>query len=88
LRKDLTSIAAVFSGTAGAQLIGLACAPLLTRLFLPEAFGHVGVFLALAGVLMPIAALTLARSASVKQTFNSYCTINFDDFLFIHNSEF
>jgi O-antigen/teichoic acid export membrane protein len=59
VRKDLTSIASVFSGTAGAQLIGLACTPLLTRLFLPEAFGHVGVFLALAGVLMPIAALTL-----------------------------
>jgi O-antigen/teichoic acid export membrane protein len=59
LRKDLTSIAAVFGGTAGAQLIGLACTPLLTRLFLPEAFGHVGVFLALAGILMPIAALTL-----------------------------
>jgi O-antigen/teichoic acid export membrane protein len=57
--KELKKILALVSGTSGAQIITFALSPLLTRLYLPEAFGEVGVFLALAAVLIPIAALTL-----------------------------
>lgn len=48
----------VASGTAGAQLISLVFAPLLTRIYGPEPFGVFGVFLALGSVLAPMAAMT------------------------------
>lgn len=47
----------MMSGASGAQIVTLLFSPLLTRLYLPEHFGQVGVFLALAAVLTPIAAL-------------------------------
>lgn len=48
----------VASGTAGAQVITMAFSPLITRIYGPEAFGLLGVFMALATVLSPISALT------------------------------
>jgi O-antigen/teichoic acid export membrane protein len=50
-------VAAVASGTAAAQIIALAFAPFIARLYGPEAFGLLGIFMALVAVLAPIAAL-------------------------------
>lgn len=47
----------VASGTAGAQAITMAFAPLVTRLYGPEAFGQLGSFMAILSVVTPIAAL-------------------------------
>jgi len=52
------NVAIVASGTAGAQAITMAFAPLITRLYGPEAFGLMGAFMAMAGIVAPIAALT------------------------------
>ena len=54
----LRNIATVASGTAGAQAITLAMMPVITRLYGPEAYGMLGVFMSLAFMLVPIAALT------------------------------
>ena len=51
------NVAVVASGTAGAQAITMAFAPIITRLYGPEAFGLQGTFIAIAAVVMPIAAL-------------------------------
>lgn len=66
--KEFKQIIAIISGTSGAQLITLLFSPLLTRLYQPEAFGQVGVFLALAAVLIPIAALTLPMAIVLADT--------------------
>lgn len=52
------NVVLVASGTAGAQLISLAFAPVLTRIYGPEPFGTLGVFLALGSVLAPMAAMS------------------------------
>ncbi|SDW42737.1 Membrane protein involved in the export of O-antigen and teichoic acid [Marinococcus luteus] len=46
------------SGTAGAQVIVVASSPLITRIYGPEAFGLLGVFLAMITIVTPAAALT------------------------------
>ncbi|MBP1950546.1 lipopolysaccharide biosynthesis protein [Virgibacillus litoralis] len=46
------------SGTAAAQLVTMALYPFITRLYGPEAFGLMGVFMAVVGIIAPIAALT------------------------------
>ncbi|NWO07562.1 MAG: oligosaccharide flippase family protein, partial [Alteromonadaceae bacterium] len=51
------SVAVVASGTAGAQAITMAFAPLITRLYGPEAYGLQGTFIAILGVAVPIGAL-------------------------------
>ncbi|BHH85111.1 lipopolysaccharide biosynthesis protein [Desulforhopalus sp. 52FAK] len=56
--KFVRNVAVVVTGTAGAQAINMAFAPIITRLYGPEVFGLLGSFLALAGVVAPIAALT------------------------------
>jgi O-antigen/teichoic acid export membrane protein len=52
------NVAIVASGTAGAQAITMAFAPLITRLYGPEAFGLMGTFMAMAAIVIPLAALT------------------------------
>lgn len=52
------NIVTASSGTAGAQGIAIAFAPLITRFYGPEAFGVQGVFMSLAGCLASVAALT------------------------------
>lgn len=52
------NVAVVATGTAGAQAITMAIAPLITRLYGPEAFGIMGTFLALVGITAPLAALS------------------------------
>ena len=53
----IRNVAIVASGTAGAQAINMAFAPLITRLYGPEAFGLLGAFLAVVTILTPLAAL-------------------------------
>jgi len=48
----------VASGTAASQAITMAFSPLITRLYGPEAYGMLGVFMSLVGVLGGVAALT------------------------------
>lgn len=56
--KFLRNIVIVATGTAGAQIIAMLFSPVVTRLYGPEAFGLLGVFVAIVAVLGPIAALT------------------------------
>lgn len=51
------SVIVVASGTAGAQAIGMVFIPFITRTFGPEAYGILGTFIALTGVLTTIGAL-------------------------------
>lgn len=53
----LRSVAVLASGTAGAQLIMLVCMPWVARLYGPEAFGMLGLFMTMVWVAGPIAAL-------------------------------
>lgn len=46
------------TGTAAAQLITLMFTPLITRIYGPEAYGLMGVFLSMTNIFTPIAALT------------------------------
>jgi len=51
--KFLRSVAVVAFGTAGAQAITMAFSPVITRLYGPEAFGLLGVFMAMPQVSVP-----------------------------------
>ena len=51
------NVAIVATGTAGAQVITMAFAPLITRIYGPEAFGLLGTFMAIVGVATPLAAM-------------------------------
>lgn len=51
-------VVALASGTAAAQAVGMLAAPLITRLYGPDAFGQLGVFNSTVGLLAPAAALT------------------------------
>lgn len=46
------------SGTAVAQVISLVLSPIITRLYGPEAYGLMGVFMAIIQIIAPVAALT------------------------------
>jgi O-antigen/teichoic acid export membrane protein len=52
------NVALVSSGAAGAQLIAMAFAPVITRLYGPEEFGILGAFLAILAIVSPVAALS------------------------------
>lgn len=56
--KFIKSVMVVMSGTIAAQAITLLCAPIITRLYGPEAYGILGVFNAVLNIITPIAALT------------------------------
>lgn len=51
------SVLVVASGTAGAQAIGMAFIPFITRIYGPEVYGVLGVFIALTGILTTLATL-------------------------------
>lgn len=51
------SVAVVAGGTAGAQAVTIAFAPLITRLYGPEAYGVQGAFISILSVAAPIGAL-------------------------------
>lgn len=54
----MRNVAIVATGTAGAQAITMVFAPIITRIYGPEAFGLLGTFMAILAILTPIAALT------------------------------
>ncbi|MDM1545265.1 oligosaccharide flippase family protein [Ignatzschineria indica] len=56
--KFARNVILVASGTAGAQAITMAFSPIITRFYGPEAFGLLGTFTAILGIVMPIAALS------------------------------
>ena len=56
-RPFVRNVLAVATGAAAAQAITIAFAPLITRMYGPEAFGQLGAFLALLSMLSPAAAL-------------------------------
>ncbi|MEI8616628.1 oligosaccharide flippase family protein [Pseudoalteromonas sp. B193] len=51
------SVIMVVSGAAGAQLLTMLFAPIITRFYGAEAFGLLGTFTAVLAILVPIAAL-------------------------------
>ncbi|MDY0132866.1 MAG: oligosaccharide flippase family protein [Desulforegulaceae bacterium] len=57
------NVAIAASGTAGAQAVLIAFSPFVTRIYGPEPLGLLGVFIAFAGLLTPIA--TLAYSSAI-----------------------
>lgn len=57
-RPFVRNVAMVASGTAVSQVIGMAFSPLITRLYGPEAYGMLGVFMSIVGVLGGVAAMT------------------------------
>lgn len=58
LPRFMRNVAIVATGTAGAQAITLAFAPIITRLYGPETFGMFGTYMAILGMITPMAALT------------------------------
>jgi O-antigen/teichoic acid export membrane protein len=52
------NVAMVATGTAAAQAISMAFSPIITRVYGPEAFGVLGVFMSIVAILTPIAALS------------------------------
>ncbi len=57
-RPFVRNVAMVAGGTAAAQAITMAFAPIITRIYGPEAYGIQGVFMSVAGVLVAVAGLT------------------------------
>lgn len=54
----IRNVAIVATGTAAAQVATMAFAPIITRIYGPEQFGILGVFMAMVAIVAPIAALT------------------------------
>jgi lipopolysaccharide exporter len=52
-RRFFQGVSVLMLGSGAAQLIALACAPLLTRLYAPDDYAALTVFLAMTGVLLP-----------------------------------
>ena len=52
------NVITVATGTAGAQIITMAFSPIITRIYTPEEYGLLGLYLAVVMMLAPIAALT------------------------------
>tara|TARA_R110001583_G_scaffold195448_1_gene373750 strand:- start:11871 stop:13142 length:1272 start_codon:yes stop_codon:yes gene_type:complete len=57
--NTLKNIVTLMTGTLGAQVFALAITPVITRLYAPDQYGMMGMFLAIIIVLVPISALTL-----------------------------
>lgn len=65
------NILIVASGTAGAQLIAMLAAPVITRLYGPESFGQLGIFTAVISILAPVAALTYPNAIVLPKSDNN-----------------
>ena len=64
----LRSAGILFTGAVVAQLIAFLAIPVLSRLYSPELFGHLGVFLAVTGVLGSVSTLRLDQAIIVART--------------------
>lgn len=67
-RPFVRNVVTVASGTAASQVIVMAFTPLLTRLYGPEAYGILGVFMSIAGVLAAVSALTYPVAIVLPKT--------------------
>lgn len=56
-RPFVRNVAILATGTASAQIIAMIFSPIITRLYGPEAYGVLGVFTGIVGIIAPIAAL-------------------------------
>ena len=56
------------SGALAAQVIGLVAAPFVTRLYGPTAYGVLGVFLAITGILVPVSAWALETAVALPKS--------------------
>jgi O-antigen/teichoic acid export membrane protein len=66
-RPLVRNIATVASGAAAAQALGMVFAPLVTRLYGPDAFGVLGMFTASVGLLAVLAGLSWPAAVVVPQ---------------------
>lgn len=57
--RFVRNVVAVATGTAAAQAIGMLLSPVITRLYGPDAFGTLGVFVSTVNLFAPAVALTL-----------------------------
>lgn len=60
--RFVRNVAAVATGIAAAQAISLACMPILSRIYGPEAFGVLAAFNALVSIMTPVATLGYANA--------------------------
>lgn len=75
-RHFLRNVTTLVSGSALAQLIGLACAPILTRLYTPEDFGLLGVFMAVSAVAATVATLRYDMALVLpKEDASAWCLL-------------
>lgn len=74
------NVFAVASGTAAVQAITIAAAPLITRLYGPEAFGVQGIYMSILSVIAPIAALTYPVAIVLPSSAAVACIIAFLSF--------
>jgi len=61
-RQFFRNVAVVLTGAALAQIITVALSPIISRLFSPAAFGALGTFMALVGLIGPVATLTYSAA--------------------------
>lgn len=61
-KKFVRNVFILLSGTAAAQLISLFTSPIITRLYGPENYGIMGVFLTFVVILSPIAAMSYPKA--------------------------
>lgn len=64
----LRSVAVVLGGSAGAQAAALIAVPLLTRLYRPDHFGALSVFVAVVSLALPILALRYDMAIAVAES--------------------
>src|SRR5690625_1179760 len=63
--RFLRSVAYVGGGAAAAQLITVAFAPIITRLYGPEAFGVLALFTSLVAILTPVTSLAYVHAIAL-----------------------
>lgn len=63
----LKAVSVLVGGTAFAQLIGLICLPILTRLYSPEDYSILGVYIAIVSILSVIACLRLEIAIPIAE---------------------
>ena len=69
-RPFLRNVVIMATGTIAAQIITIILSPIITRLYGPEAFGLLGVFTAVIGIISPIAALTYPTAIVLPKSNN------------------
>ncbi|WP_322977346.1 lipopolysaccharide biosynthesis protein [Acinetobacter pittii] len=63
----LKAVSVLVGGTAFAQLIGLICLPILTRLYSPEDYAVLGIYVAIVSILSVIACLRLEIAIPISE---------------------